>query len=68
MIRKWLASDTASGRLTRTIVQGVIGVFIANLDLILGYVTIPVEMRPVVVALVMAILSPVMKALGGEQE
>lgn len=67
-VKKWLASDTASGRLTRTIVQGVIGVFIANLDLILGYVALPVEMRPVVVALVMAVLSPIMKALGGDEE
>lgn len=67
-IKKWLASDTATGRLTRTIFQGVIGVLIANIDLILGYVAIPVEMRPVVVALVMAVLSPIMKALGGEQE
>lgn len=67
-VKKWLASDTASGRLTRTIVQGVIGVFVANLDLILGYVALPVEMRPVIVALVMAVLSPIMKALGGDEE
>ena len=68
MIRKWLASDTATGRLTRTIFQGIIGVLIANLDLIVGFAAIPVELRPVVVALVMAILAPTMKALGGDQE
>lgn len=68
MIRKWLASNTATGRLTRTIAQGLIGVLIANIDLILGYVAIPLEMRPVIVALVMAVLSPIMAALGGDSE
>ena len=67
-MRKWLSSNTAAGRLTRTIVQGIVGVIIANIDLILGYVAIPLEMRPVIVALVMAVLSPIMAALGGEQE
>lgn len=67
-MRKWLSSNTAVGRLTRTVVQGIIGVLIANIDLIIGYVAIPLEMRPVVVALVMAVLSPIMAALGGEAE
>ena len=67
-IRKWLASNTASGRLTRTIFQGVIGVIIANIDLLVGYASIPLEMRPIIVALVMAILSPIMAALGGDEE
>lgn len=67
-MKKWLSSNTAVGRLTRTVVQGIIGVLIANIDLIIGYVAIPLEMRPVVVALVMAVLSPIMAALGGEAE
>lgn len=65
-MKKWLSSNTATGRLTRTIVQGIIGVIIANIDLIMGYVAIPLEMRPVIVALVMAVLSPIMAALGGD--
>ena len=68
-IKKWLAADTATGRLTRTIAQGVIGVLIANIDLLTGCAAIPNELRPVVAALVMAVLAPIMKALGGgEQE
>lgn len=65
-MKKWLSSNTATGRLTRTIVQGIIGVLIANIDLIAGYVAIPLELRPVIVALVMAVLSPIMAALGGD--
>ena len=67
-LKQWLAANTAAARLTRTIAQGVVGVLIANIDLIVGYAAIPLEMRPVIVALVMAILSPIMAALGGEQE
>ena len=67
-IKKWLADDSAAGRLTRTIFQGIIGVLVANIDLLLGYVAIPTELRPVVVALVMAVLSPIMKTLGGDQQ
>jgi hypothetical protein len=60
----FLTSNEAKYRLARTIVQGLIGVLIANLDLLLGYVLIDISLRPLVVALVMAILSPVMAALG----
>lgn len=64
---KELFSDNSwKGRLIRTILQGVIGVIIANLDLLVGYVMIPAELRPFVVALVMAVLSPIMAALGGD--
>jgi len=67
-LKQWLAANTAAARLTRTIAQGVVGVLIANIDLIVGYAAIPLEMRPVIVALVMAILSPIMAALGGDSE
>ena len=68
-LKQWLAANTAAARLTRTIAQGIVGVLIANVDLIVGSVAlIPLEMRPVIVALVMAVLSPIMAALGGEQQ
>lgn len=54
--------------LLRTIVQGVLGVVIANLDLILGWCVLDPSMRALVVALVMAVLSPIMAALGGGDE
>ena len=62
---EFLASNEWQWRLARTIVQGVLGVFIANIDLILGYAILDPTLRALVVAFVMAILSPVMAALGG---
>lgn len=61
-----LTSNETKYRLIRTIIQGIIGVLIANLDLLIGFVSIPAELRPVIVALVMAILSPVMSELGNK--
>lgn len=66
-MRKFLNSNEWQYRLLRTIVQGVIGVIIANIDVLVGYVALDPPMRAFVVALVMAILSPVMAMLGGEQ-
>lgn len=47
-------------RLARTIVQGVLGVLVANIDLVLGNFNIDPSMKPMVVAMIMAILSPIM--------
>ena len=56
-------------RLLRTIVQGVLGVVVANLDMIFGTaIVISPEMKPMVVALVMAVLSPIMAEIGGSTE
>lgn len=63
---EFLASSDWQWRLLRTIVQGVLGVVIANLDLIMGWCVLDPDMRGLVVALVMAVLSPVMAALGGD--
>lgn len=60
----FLTSNKASYRLARTIAQGIIGVAVANIDLIAGQVVLDPAQRAVVVALVMAILSPIMAALG----
>lgn len=65
---EFLASNEWQWRLLRTIVQGVLGVVIANLDLILGWRVLDPSMRALVVALVMAVLSPIMAALGGGDE
>ena len=67
-MKNFLTSNSAGMRLARTIVQAVIGVLIANIDLFIGYTAIDPALRPVVVGVVMAILSPIMKALGGEAE
>ena len=51
-------------RLARTIVQGIVDVLAANVDLLVGCAVLDPTWRAVVVALVMAVLSPVMEALG----
>ena len=63
---EFLASNDWQWRLLRTIVQGVLGVVIANLDLIMGWCVMDPSVRALVVALVMAVLSPIMTALGGD--
>ena len=65
-MNEFLTSNETKYRLARTIVQGVIGVLIANVDLLVGMVQFPPELRPVIVALVMAVLSPVMSEIGGK--
>ena len=66
-MNEFLTSNKWQYRLARTIVQGVLGVIIANIDLILGYVALTPETRAMVVALVMAVLSPIMAQLGAKE-
>lgn len=63
-MNEFLTSNDAKYRLARTIVQGLLGVLVANIDLIAGQVILDPAQRALVVALVMAILSPIMAALG----
>ncbi|WP_165043010.1 alanine racemase [Adlercreutzia sp. ZJ138] len=60
----FLTSNEWQWRLLRTVVQGVLGVLVANLDLILGWCVVDPGVRALVVALVMAVLSPVMAEIG----
>lgn len=60
----FLTSNRAVYRLGRTIAQGLIGVICANLDIMVGYVIFDPGQRAIIVALIMAILSPTMAALG----
>lgn len=60
----FLKSNEPKYRLLRTIVQGIVGVLIANIDLIVGYAVLDPSARALVVALVMAILSPIMAYMG----
>lgn len=57
-------NNGAKYRLLRTIIQGIIGVLIANLDVIIGTFHIATPWKAIIVALVMAILSPIMAAMG----
>ena len=67
-MNEFLASNEWYWRLARTIVQGVLGVVIANIDLIMGWCVLDPSVRGLVVALVMAVFSSIMAALGGGDE
>ena len=64
----FLTSNEWQYRLLRTIVQGVLGVVVANLDLMVGACGLDPSQRALVVALGMAVLSPIMAQLGTEDE
>ena len=61
---KFLTSNEWQYRLLRTIVQGVIGVLVANLDMIVSKLTFDGSTKTLIVALCMSILSPVMAEIG----
>ena len=62
---KFFESNELKYRLFRTIIQGVIGVLVANIDLIIGFIpVIPEALRGVIVLVIMAVLSPIMAELG----
>lgn len=61
-------SNKTKYRMLRTIAQGIIGVIIANLDLLVSGLTIPPEYKAMIVAMVMAVLSPIMSELGKAEE
>ena len=67
-MKYFLKANTAGMRLARTIFQAVIGVVITNIDLLMGYVVIDPALRPVITGMVMAVLSVIMKELGGKDE
>ena len=67
-MKKFLSSNEAQYRLLRTIAQGIIGVLIANLDIIIGKFAFDPALKPMIVAMVMAVLSPVMAMLGEAQK
>ena len=62
-MEQFLKSNEWQWRLARTIVQGILGVIVANIDLIFGHVVLDPAWRALVVARVMAVLSPVMAEL-----
>lgn len=67
-MNEFLTSNDTKYRLLRTIVQGLLGVLIANLDLIVGWCVLDAAQRALVVALVMAVLSPIMAEIGKATE
>mgnify|MGYP006988895096 CR=1 FL=1 len=66
MWERFLTENSGLMRMYRTIIQGVIGVIVANLDVLVGTFSIGSEFKPIIVAIVMAILAPIMAELGGK--
>ena len=67
-MKEFLRNNSTLYKLARTIFQGIIGVLIANIDIIVGTFNIDPTMKPVITALVMAVLTPIMAELGGKDE
>ena len=63
-MNRFLTSNSTAMRLARTIVQAILGVIVANADIIVGSYVMEPQTRALVVALVMAVLSPVMAEIG----
>lgn len=63
-MNEFLNSNEWNWRLLRTVAQGVLGAVVANIDLLVGVAVLEPTWRALVVALVMAVLSPVMAELG----
>lgn len=65
---KFFESNEWYWRMARTIVQGLIAVVIANLDVLIATANIDPTIKPMIVAGVMAILSPVMAQIKEPKE
>ena len=63
-MNKLLTSNNTIMRLVRTIMQGIIGVLMANMDYIVSGLNFSAEAKALIVALTMAILSPIMAEIG----
>lgn len=63
-MNRFFISNEPKYRLFRTIVQGIIGVLIANVDILVNGLAFSPEVKGLIVALVMAILSPIMASMG----
>lgn len=62
-MNRFLTSNERQWRFMRTVVQGVLGVVVANVDLLMGVAVLDPTRRALCVAMVMAVLSPVIAEL-----
>ena len=61
---KFLKSNEPLYRCLRTIVQGICGVLVANADALIAKLSFDPVMKTLIVALCMAVLSPIMAEIG----
>ena len=64
----FLTSNSTLARILRTLVQGLLGVLIAELPELVGLLDINDTLQAVIVAVAMAILSPIMSEIGKHVE
>ena len=65
---RFMTDNSTEMRLLRTIIQGLLGVIVANMDTLIGKIVIDPDWKPFIVACVMAVLSPVMSEIGKKGE
>lgn len=63
---KFFKSNEWQWRLLRTIVQGIIGFLIANIDLLFANFSMDANTKAIIVGVTMAILSPIMAEIGNK--
>ena len=66
-MKKWLEwfleSNDLTARLLRTIVEGVLGFLVANVDVLFGGFQIPSEWKMIIMGVVVAVVSPILASL-----
>lgn len=67
-MNKFLTSNEPLYRCLRTIIQGIIGVVIAQLPTLLTGTPLDPVWQAFIVAITMAVLSPIMALMGGDSE
>lgn len=67
-MNEFLTSNEPKYRLARTIVQGLLGVVVTVLPQVVGLWQLDSTTSAAVVAVVMAVLSPLMAAMGDSEE
>ena len=67
-MNEFLTSNDAKWRCIRTIFQGICGVIVAQLPQVLGLYHLDPVWSATIVALTMAVLSPIMAMLGGDDK
>ena len=67
-MNRFLTSNKTEWRLARTIIQGIIGVVMANMDTIFSSLHFSADVKVLIIALTMAVLSPILGAISSNGE
>lgn len=71
-MKKWfewfLGSNDLTARLLRTIVEGVLGFLVANVDILFSGFSIPSEWKMIIMGVVVAVVSPILASLRQKSE